>query len=296
MNVLPNPNMDRLQVRVVSELSKDGTVPLGYAAKLLNGWRDFVAAAACVEENPQPFFRRVTKAGLHYADMCRFGQVDSGNFLITIESFVPPFSQLSLPLQGQEHEEEHFNRRVMARIRRGLHSLEASVAEGDISPIVSDYRTGWNANMCEALLAMQMEQMEIALECRVDWSPNAPKPYDSSSTVRIEKAGFEHLQSAAQVLRDSDESMRRTIKGKVVKLSAAELEEEWDSHFVERVITVKTEIYDRWLKVNVPLSLREYKIACDAHKEVKDIQVEGIMERAGKQWQLVEPEHFLVLE
>src|SRR5690606_20327439 len=69
-----NPSVDRLQVRVVSSLSKDGTLPLGYASKLISGLKDLLVAAACVEENPLPFYKRATQNAYNYADNCRFGQ------------------------------------------------------------------------------------------------------------------------------------------------------------------------------------------------------------------------------
>lgn len=292
---ISNPNIDRLQVRVLSDLSKDGTLPFSYAAKLVNGLKDLLVAAACVEENPQPFYRRATKIGLNYADNCRFGQTKVGSFIVTIESLVPSYTQLSLPIQKIESETEHFNRRVIKRIQKGIGLVEKSVSEGDVSPIVNDFKAGLNANMCEALLGLKMDQLDIDLEYSVNWSMSIPKPNGVPDKVRIERIGFDYLESAAKVLRNTDESIKREVLGKVVKLSAFDLEDDDVGDSGNRLITVKTEIHDKPIRVNVPLSVAEYKLACDAHRDNKDIQVEGIIERIGNQWQLMGPEKFKVL-
>jgi hypothetical protein len=292
---ISNPNIDRLNVRVLSDFSKDGTLPFSYAAKLVNGLKDFLVAAACVEENPQPFYRRATRVGFNYADNCRFGQTKVGSFIITIESLVPSYTQLSLPIRDIERETEHFNRRVIKRIQRGIGLVEKSVSEGDITPIVNDFKSGLNANMCEALLGLKIDQYDIDLEYSVNWSMSIPKPNDVPDKVKIEKIGFDYLASAAKVLRDSDESVKRKIVGKVVKLSAFDLEEDDEGDSNNRLVTVKTEIHDKQIKVNVPLNIIEYKLACDAHRDIKDVQVEGMLERVGNQWQLMAPENFRVL-
>ena len=284
-----------MQVRVLSDFSKDGTLPFSYAAKLVNGLKDLLVSAACVEENPQPFYRRATKVGLDYADNCRFGQTKVGSFVITIESLVPSYTQLLLPIQQIERENEHFNRRVIKRIQKGIGLLEKSVNEGDISPIITEYKSGLNANMCEALLGLKIEQMDINLEYSVNWSMSIPKPNDIPDKVKIEKTGFDFLENAAKVLRDTDESVKREITGKVIKLSAFDLAEDEDGETSNRLVTVKTEVHDKQIKVNVPLNINEYKLACDAHRDTKDVKIEGMLERVGNQWQLMAPENFQVL-
>lgn len=292
---ITNPNIDKLQVRVLSDFSKGGTLPFSYAAKLINGLKDLLVAAACVEENPQPFYRRATKVGINYADNCRFGQTKVGSFIVTIESLVPSYTQLSLPFGNTENITEHFNRRVIKRIQRGIGLVGKSVSEGDVSPIVNDFKSGLNANMCEALLGLKVDQVDIDLEYSVNWSMSIPKPNNVPDRVRIERIGFDYLESAAKVLRDSDESVKREIVGRVVKLSAFDLEEDDDGDSSNRLITVKTEIHDKPIKVNVPLSIPEYKLACNAHRDNKDVQMEGMIERVGNQWQLMGPEKFRVL-
>ncbi|MEK5257588.1 hypothetical protein NST74_29515 [Paenibacillus sp. FSL F4-0125] len=292
---ISNPSIDRLQVRVLSDFSRDGTLPFSYAAKLINGLKDLLIAAACVEENPQPFYRRATKVGINYADNCRFGQTKAGSFIITIESLVPSYTQLSLPMRELPPETEHFNRRVIKRIQRGIGLVEKSVNEGDISPIIDDFKSGLNANMCEALLGLKIDQSDIDLEYSVNWSMSIPRPDDIPDRVKIEKVGFDYLESAAKVLRDSGESVKREIIGKVIKLSAFDLEEDDEGDSNNRLVTIKTEIHEKQIKVNVPLNITEYKLACDAHRDIKDVQVEGMLERVGNQWQLMAPENFQVL-
>ena len=283
-----SPNVDRLQVRILSDISKDGTLPFSYAATLVTGLKDFLIAAACVEENPQPFYRRASKIGTDYANSCRFGQTNVGSFIINIESLVPsvPVKQLSLLTTD---ETEHFNRRVFKRIQRGLSFVRKSIDDGDASPMM-DYKNGLNANMCEALLALKADQLNIDFEYSVKWSLGVPKPNNIPKTVKIEQIGFEYLESAAKILRDSDESTRRKIVGKVVRLSAADL----DQDSATKTITISAEVNNKNIKINVPLEKVHYRIACDAHRDGKEVQIEGVLERVGNRWELMAPENFNV--
>lgn len=289
-----SPSVDRLQVRIVSSLSKDGTLPLGYASKLISGLKDLLVAAACVEENPLPFYKKATKNAYNYADNCRFAQTKAGSFIITIESILPTYSQLEL---FDSEYAEPFSRRVIKRIQKGIGYVEQSVNEGEISIITDTYKYGLNANMCEALLKLKFEQFDVDLEYYVDWSKNFPKPKDVPKIAKITgNKAYGFIESAAKILRDSDESVKRDIVGKVVRLTALDLEDEENDNSANRYITIQTLINDKSLKVNIPLSIEDYKLACDAHRDNKDVKIHGIIERVGNRWQLMSPERFQILE
>ncbi|MFT8318826.1 MAG: hypothetical protein ABF651_11240 [Sporolactobacillus sp.] len=291
-----NPNVDRLEVRVISGMAKLGTLPFSYAATLINGLRDFLIAAACVEENPKPFYRRATKIGLDYANNCRFGQTKVGSFIVTIESGVDISAnqQLELPLSEKKTGNDPFNRRVVKRIQRGLGELEHSVNEENIDFIVKNYKTGLNANMCEALLGLQVGQSDVDLEYSVNWSKGLPKPSDIPGRIRIGSSGFEYLESAAKILRDSDESVKKEISGRIIKLSASALEDD-DVNSGDSTITIQTMINEKMIIVKVPLERTDYKSACDAHRDSKEVSIVGTLERVNNHWQLMAPEQFKVI-
>lgn len=289
-----SPSVDRLQVRVVSNVSKDGTLPLGYASKLITGLKDLLIAAACVEENPLPFYKKATKNAYNYADNCRFAQTKTGSFIITIESILPTYRQLEL---FKTDSAEPFNRRVIKRIIKGIGYVEQSVEEGEISVLTDTYKYGLNANMCEALLKMKIDQFDVDLEYYVDWSSNFPKPKDVPKIAKIiGNQAYGYIESAAKILRDTDESIKRDIVGKVVRLTAVDLEDDENDISINRYITIQTQINDKSLRVNIPLSVEEYKLACDAHRDNKDVKIHGIIERVGNKWQLMSPERFQILE
>lgn len=290
-----NPNVDRLKIRVLSDIAKSGSLPFSYAAKLVKGLRDFLVAAACVEENPQPFYRRATKVGMDYANDCRFGQTQFGSFIVTIESMVPSPTQLTLPLDSEIPANEHFNRRVVKRIQRGIGQLQSSLSAGDISPIVNEYKVGLNANMCEALLELKGENVGIDLEYSVDWSINLPKPNNIPNVVKVTSEGFDYLESAAKYLRDEDESVEKEIVGNVTKLSFSDIDND-ENDYGDRVITIRTDTPDKVINVIVPLNLNDYKLACDAHKDMKKVSVIGMLERVGNKWRLMSPDGFKVLD
>lgn len=107
---------------------------------------------------------------------------------------------------------------------------------------------------------------------------------------------YGYIESAAKILLDTDESIKRDIVGKVVRLTAVDLEEDENDISINRYITIQTGINDKSLRVNIPFSVEDYKLACDAHRDNKVVKIHGIIERVGNKWQLMSPERFQILE
>lgn len=283
------PSIDRLQVRLISGISSEGSIPLSYASRLIQSMKDLFVAAACTEENPQPFYRRATKVAVNHADVCRFGQTRVGSYIVTIESPVPLTAQKTL----FPHESSSpFSRRVVTRIQMGLGQVEQAVLDGRIDALIDGYKTGINANMAEAILNLRDANHDATFEYTMDLSPTIPLKISAPRVVSIEKNGFEFLEAAARVLRGSDEEEHVTISGKIIRLFADDVDED-DSEEVQgnRVIVIRSDDgYRR--NVHVSLNADEYRIACDAHRDSRTVTVNGNMERMGKGWQLMASQDF----
>lgn len=284
-----NPNVDRLQVRVISEMSKDGTLPLTYAANLVNSLKDFLVAAACAEENPQPFYHRATKTSFDYINSCRFGQTNIGSFIINIESLIPTVVEEQLSLLHKE-DFEHFNRRVIKRVQKGLGYVKDSIKENEIT-LITNYETGFNANMCEALLSLGHEKVNFDLEYSVDWSIGIPKPTDVPDKVKIGHPDFVYLENAARVLRGTNEVIKKTIKGKILKLAV--LGAIQSDAFGK--ITVCTKQDNKNINFTILLNSKHYKIACNAHRDNAEICAVGLVEKIKNKWEMTNPETFVRL-
>src|SRR5258708_8428157 len=118
-----------------------------------------------------------------------------------------------------------FERRVLVRVLRGIRQVREAVLSGQPDLLVEQYKSGFNANLCE-LLAESFEQIEDAeVEYSVGWSPEWTAPPDvQGHAIRLEKKSSQFLMAAAKELRKLKESQLITIVGKVVALR-------WESDF-----------------------------------------------------------------
>jgi hypothetical protein len=177
---------------------------------------------------------------------------------------------------------------------RGVAKLEQAIFAGKPQSLKNSFRDGLNANMCEAILAMKPSFVEPQFEYGVSWAAILPGPQLPTS-VRLERRSLEFLESTARTLRNAQESIERPIEGKIVKLSSLDPTDELEELADDRQITVRFDLDGRPQNVQVPLIYRDYRLACDAHRDGKFIRITGRLERTGKQWRLSGARDFQVL-
>ncbi len=281
---LRTPGADRLLARVVSNAAGAGSIPLPFASTLLGSLRELVVAAACAEEDPRPFFAKATKIGTEHALAWRMGQTQVGSFVVPIECAIAP-SMGQQPLPGSSP----LSRRVATRIMRGLAALERAVLDGEPGALVESYETGLNANMCEALLALKTPGTDLAIEVSAHWSKRLPAPDGLPERVRVEAKGFELLDATAQALRVPSGAIERDFVGQIVRLYREGSE--------ERVAVLQFTEQGRRMAAHLHLSQDDYAIACDAHRDSKQVTAHGRLERvSAKRWRILGARDFGTLD
>jgi len=86
------------------------------------------------------------------------------------------------------------------------------------------------------------------------------------------------------------------IQGRIVQLRSDTPPTVEEQGEFEHTITMYWEREKgRSIKVRVPLTIPQYRDACDAHKNGRLIRVYGIPEKSGKFWRLTLPHDFSVL-
>ena len=283
-------DIDRVQLRVLSDFARGGSIPLDYAATMVGALRDLVVAAACVEKDPRPAYARATKAAVEHAQACRFGQTRRGSFIATVECPVTPvIGDPTLPLDVP------FERRVTERIVRGVAQVGRAVASRDAASLAEAWKVGLNANMCEALLRLRGAG-DVTMEFSARWSPRVAAPADLVVPIRIDRESFDYVSATARALQPSSVPEVRTFIGKVVGLadSRASDDDDDDSDDGERVVTLRFDVNGRGRDQTARLHLDEadYRAACDAHRDGRAITLRGHLERRGKRWWIVAAEGF----
>ncbi|MBY6988567.1 hypothetical protein HYH98_18880, partial [Clostridium botulinum] len=63
----------------------------------------------------------------------------------------------------------------------------------------------------------------------------------------------------------------------------------------ERNIVIQTEIEGKSKNIKIELSDDDYKIACEAHKQDKDVLINGEILKQGKSWIMINYKKFKIL-
>ena len=62
-----------MQFRIITEESKNGKIPLDFAARCLDGLKDLVLYAACAEENAKPVCAKIYNGAKRSLERFQFG-------------------------------------------------------------------------------------------------------------------------------------------------------------------------------------------------------------------------------
>ncbi len=282
---------DRVQVRVLSNFAHRGSIPLDYAAGMIVALRELVVAAACVEENPRASYTRATKAAVEHARRCRFGQTRRGSFVATLECPVTPvIGDPTAPSAVP------FERRVTERIVRGVGNVHRAALDGRAEALVTQWKDGLNANMCESLLRLRDPDGETTLEFSTHWSRRLAAPADLGRSVRIDRTGFEFVAATSRALRSTVAHDARAFIGRVVALADPREDDDdgVDDDDDDRIATLRFDANGRGRLQNARARLGEgdYKLACDAHRDGRPVSLRGRLERRGNRWWITDTEGF----
>ena len=179
-------------------------------------------------------------------------------------------------------------RRVMERIVRGLAATAKSANEDEITPLVDGYYSGFNANMCNALLEISMGHEE-PVEYTASWSKKFPVPPEikEHSRIRIDRSHFVYLDAARRQLM-TQQPEKTTIEGMVTALSSEDDPRSDDADNRAVIVRITTGKY-KARKLRIALGKRDYERADKAHMNWNTISVTGEMRQIGSHWHLSDP-------
>lgn len=169
---------DRVRSIIPDELVRSDTIDLNIASGFITSAKRLITTTAATELEPSTFFGRVTKEAQTYTDRCRFGHTFRGSFGFTIES---PLIQNDEPSFPGVVQQPPFERRVIQRLVRGLRDIQQAETAENPGIIAENYQTGFNANMCDALVEL-VEKTSDRLKIEVAWSPEWSPPSDVQPT------------------------------------------------------------------------------------------------------------------
>ncbi len=291
---IKNRGVDILRQRIINS-TPISSLPLESIPYILRALRDLIFYSACMEQDPQSFFDKGRKIGTEFTKKCRFGHTFFGSFGLSIEMPIPPnIQQVSVC----DKEQIPLERRIMERIARGLQFAVRSVNEGDVGILTTSYHQGFNANLYEVMIQLSECLADFTLAYSMTWSTEYRVSEDvrSFSNIQIDPIHYRpFFESAAKTLRTARESVETEVMGNIIQLHA-ELEDDLSLYDVkDRQITLIWEMEKgRKIQLHVSLTADEYRLACDAHRDGRQVIVKGKPEKQGKLWILTSPSGFQV--
>ena len=269
---------DSVRVRVDATDTRAGTLPLSFAPKFAGSARDLMVFSACTEISPRSYYPRAMKQALEFAEKCRIAPGPPGSFVVFIEAPIAPPINADQLARGTAPIE----RRVINRLAIALAAVTNLVRTGTVSsqqatPVVS-------ANFCDAILGMK-PRGDVTLDLEISRSPAWPEPNSESARFRYETGAFDTIESFARALRSTYAPERRRFVGRIIKLSGDDPVGGMEG---ELIATMRVDPPSSLRHVHLSLDPTMYRLACDAHRDGRVMEAEGILDRVGKRWQLLE--------
>ncbi|QOS81002.1 hypothetical protein JNUCC31_09080 [Paenibacillus sp. JNUCC31] len=280
---------DKLEIRIVSSFAEDGAIPLSYASNLIKGLKNLIVSAAYTEELPQRVFKRASQKAQSYSDFFKLGQTAHGSYVVTVESGSLVNDDIEIAIENDTLITEPFSRRVMKRIHKSMHQIESFNDENNkLNDLVErGYTEGINANICDALLSFYDENESVKLESKIKYSKAIENTEQLPEKITLNSSDYHIIKVLAEALREK-KSEDVELEGYISKLSS-------NSELTHGSINIISTYENKRHSVKLELNQDDYKRACDAHKEKKQVRITGVIDTSGKTWEVVELKSFQVL-
>ena len=296
---ISNVNRDSLRIRILGVDSGDA-ISLRIAALQIYELKQLVAYAARSEVDQKPFYLNAqTPEARNTVNAYRFGHTFKGSFGFTIETpkllDIHLFTQLSLLPQLVTNKDNLPRwRKVMERIVRGLTDVQEATRERDPRVIVQNFKSGLNANMCQALVNMLLDK-RLTLEYSVKWAalklPDDPV-IQYATPIELSEPASNQLEYAANELMEL-QPQKETISGLIIELSAKDSPLELDTSRTVRIRWFE-EAEGKTFEATATLNRDDYLLAIKAHENWNSIQITGTLSRYKRNWRFIDYTDFQI--
>ncbi len=224
----------------------------------------------------------------------RLAQTEIGSYIFNIESDDYNTIEDQMTMDGVV--EVPTVRRSIERIQKGLSFVKHEEDTDRLKEL--SYRIGLNANMCDSLLEIKNVDQSMNVETYIDYCDAYNDVYSVSENLQVslDERDFSKLRMLSDYYRNLENYKDITIEGKITTLNAR-WKDSISGILLENVISVSwySSLDKRSFNCKVQLTSDEYKLACDAHRDNKKIQVSGKIDENRTRWFLEYHKGFTVL-
>lgn len=256
-------SIDKIEFRIKSNDTSNGTISLSYMKKITEGINDLLLYSACAEQTKSAICLNPSQKAKNIVEDFRFGQTKVGSYIITIEADILKSGDNNLLL----YDDMYPTHNVVKRVSTALEQIETVVQNKKTAIDISkdSFKTGITANMCDALLKLKPEQTDCntEIETTIKYSSifNVPSP----KKIIINNNYFPVISNISKIYKENSPLGKATLFGYIKEITD------------NRKIILKTVFQEKRIRVEFALSEEYYKNACEAMKIPNEIQVTGIL-------------------
>lgn len=288
--------VDRIQFRIISEITKGGKLPLSYATKCIEGLRELVLYAACAEESARPICMRAFSQAQTSLDRFQFAQTGYGSFVFNIDVCVVDEENeqdyLHDVIEQLPDSDEH---KIVKRIKTAIEQIDGAVKRtSQIRDLVATgYQDGVTANICDALGKLRPEgATDIQVETTFHFAEAITQTVEKPSRTTLENIHFMVADELSKRFKDRNLIEDVVLTGTIKMLTK---ESNPDSNEVENTIKLVTKIDGQTRSISVHLPAADHIAACDAYRDDREVEISGTLDKSQSRWFFTDVANFRVL-
>lgn len=284
-------NSDTLRFVWEGPDTASGSIGFLSGVDFLEGAKRSLLSSACSVITPSTYHPRLSRSEAdQLLTASRLNHTQRGSFVISI----------SCPLDAVDTEpsspkELPFTRQVTELLMRSLHSLVVSIESDQVDSLFQnrDQAPLLSANLCDAILRMQVEQIE-SLRLGVSWASSLPQPDESvvPRSVRIRREYTNIIERVRDRLRPPTQPESHLFVGTVETLNGAIGSDGRRSGEV----TLRVMHEDELVRVRIDLGPEQYAQANTAHMAGSFVQIQGILSPGKRVHRITHLDRFTLLE
>lgn len=283
--------IDRLEIRVISEITEDGKIPLEYAAECVEGLKELILYSACAEQIARPICYRATDYAKAFLKKFKLAQTEKGSFILNVDIQVVDENNEQIVLD-QCDVPIPFEHKVIERIGKAIGQVDAIVNNQQQLTETAEqaFETGITANMCDAFLKMRPISDKDKVSATIRYASSLTKKTGQVEHIEMRANHFLVMDELAKIYRDKVAIQDATLTGIIRSLTKKK-----DVEGNLQTIKLYTTFNGTPRTVTVVLSTEQYRIACDAHRDGLEVEISGELDMSKQHWVMTEVTHFVPL-
>lgn len=272
--------IDRLEIRVISEITEDGKIPLEYAADCVEGLKNLILYSVCAEQSARPICYRTTDYAKALLNKFKLAQTEKGSFILNVDIQVVDEKNEQIVFQECDIPAP-FEHKVIERIGTAINQVDAIVKNQCQLTKTAEtaFENGITANMCDAFLKMRPVSNADSVTTTIRYASSLTRQPGQIEQIEMRENHFLVIDELAKIYRDKTIIQDVSLTGIIRSLS-----KKVATNGDLKTIKLYTTFEGSSRTVTIVLSDDQYRMACDAHRDALEVSVSGELDMSERYW------------